>query len=325
MAIAEDPATARLLLHAPPTQRQPVLLFACVHWLLITEPRHRLRRFYPNLEPHLDRGDPWPEFRRFAAEHEPRLAGLLASRSTQTNEVGRCATLVPALAELADVVGPLAHLDVGTSAGLNLLLDRYRYRYRSDDGTSAEVGGPSPVVIECGIRGPVPVPRSLPPIIDRIGLDRAPVDVDDRDATAWLQACVWPDQADRFDRLGAALELARELRPPIVTGDAVDDLAATIERLDRAGHPVVTNSWVLNYLTDERRRQYVDELDRIGSARDLTWCFAESPLQTAGLPYPADLDRAEHTHLIRVDWRSGHRSVRHLAVSHPHGFWLHWR
>jgi hypothetical protein len=335
-AIADDPATARVLLHAPPTQRLPVLLFACVHWLLITEPQHRLRRFYPNLADRsdgtdrtdgadpVDIADLWPEFRRFVAENEPRIAGLLATRSTQTNEVGRCATFVPALAELAEEVGALAHLDVGASAGLNLLLDRYHYRYGRDDGSTVDVGGPSAVVIECATRGPVPLPRSLPPIIDRVGLDRSPVDIDDPQATTWLQACVWPDQADRFERLGAALGMARSAPPPIVTGDAIDHLVGTAERLDPAGHLVVTNSWVLNYLDEDRRREYVGQLDRLGTTRDLTWCFAESPLETSGLPYPDDIHRPDRTHLLRVDWRGGRRTVRHLAAAHPHGFWLHW-
>ena len=52
-----------------------------------------------------------------------------ATRSTQTNEIGRCALLLPAFGLVAAEVGALAHLDVGTSAGLNLLLPRYRYRY----------------------------------------------------------------------------------------------------------------------------------------------------------------------------------------------------
>jgi hypothetical protein len=323
-AIAEDPAVSRLLLHAPPDQRLPVLLLACVHWILLREPEHELRRWYPNLVPEPDRSDPYPAFREFCRREAHQLSELLATRSTQTNEVGRCAIFVPLLAELADEVGPLAHLDVGASAGLNLLLDRYQYRFRSDDGSTTTVGDPSPVVIECETRGPVPVPSSLPPIIDRLGLDRSPVDVGDRDTTAWLQACVWPDQADRFERLGAALELARVDRPPIVSGDAVDQLAGAVDRLDPDGHAVVTNSWVLNYLGEDRRLDYVAELDRLGASRDLTWCCAESPMQTSGLPFPVGLDRPELTHLIRVDWRLGHRTVRHVAVAHPHGFWLHW-
>ena len=103
-----------------------------------------------------------------------------------------------------DEVGDLAHLDVGASAGLNLLFDRYEYVY--DPGGA--VGGPSPVRLECGTRGSVPVPPSMPRVVQRCGLDRSPVDVHDAERRRWLEACVWPDQIDRFERLRAALDIA---------------------------------------------------------------------------------------------------------------------
>jgi hypothetical protein len=59
-------------------------------------------------------------------------------RRTQTNEVGRCAVLLPALAELPE---PLALLEVGASAGLNLLPDRYSYEYLHPDGAVHRVAG----------------------------------------------------------------------------------------------------------------------------------------------------------------------------------------
>jgi hypothetical protein len=320
-AIADDPATVRLLLHAPPPQRLPVLLFACVHWLLINEPEHELRRWYPNLvaEPATD--DPYPAFRRLCAQHEPRLASLLSARSTQTNEVGRCALFVPALAELEDERGPLALVDVGASGGLNLLLDSYQYRY--DPG--GIVGTASPVLLPCGVRGRMPVPLQLPAIAARIGLDRAPVDITDPAEATWLEACVWPDQTERFHRLEAAIALARSAPPLVRRGDAVGDLASTVNLVRGEGHPVVTNSWVLNYLTPAERAAYLGELDRIGSETDISWVYAESPVLTAPLPAPAIPGReAERTALTLVRWRDGRRIVTHLATCHPHGAWIHW-
>ena len=196
--IADDPATSRLLLHAPEQQQLPVLLFACVHWLLLNEPDQPLARYYPNLTADVDTTD--RRIRRSASSAprtKQRLAGLLGTRSTQTNEVGRCATILPLLGLVADEVGPLALVDVGSSGGLTLLFDRYECRYEPG-GT---VGGPSPVVLECGTRGDVPVPERYPVVGARIGLDRSPIDLTDPDASRWLEACVWPDQADRFHRL----------------------------------------------------------------------------------------------------------------------------
>lgn len=332
-ALADDPATARLLLHAPPDQRLPVLLYACVQWILLREPGHALGRWYPNLaDGHPDgpaTGDPYPAFRRFCHDHAGRLAEMLATRTTQTNEIGRCALFLPVLAAIAAERGPLALLDVGASAGLNLLLDRYRYRYEDEQGDEhvvADSAGPVEAVVElrCGIRGPVPLPVAVPPIADRIGLDRAPIDITDPEQADWLRACVWPDQADRFERLGASLAIAAAEPPPLVTGDAVADLASTADRLDPSNHLVVIDSWVLNYLGADARRGIVEALDELSMSRDLTWCALESPALTAELPWPEPVIGPHLTHLLRTDWYHGERHVEHLATAHPHGYWLHW-
>lgn len=116
----------------------------------------------------------------------------------------------------------LARLDVGTSAGLTLLLDRYAYRYEP----GGAIGQPSSVELTCGTRGPVPLPSAVPVFADAVGLDSDPIDVTDDDAVRWLEACVWPDQADRFARLRAAIAIGRRQPPHLVRGDAVADLRA---------------------------------------------------------------------------------------------------
>jgi hypothetical protein len=231
--------------------------------------------------------------------------------------------LLPAFGLLAADVGPLAHLDVGASAGLNLLLDRYGYRYEPG-GTVGPSSG-SPIELECGTRGVLPVPHALPVIADRIGLDRAPVDVHDPAATRWLEACVWPDQPDRFERLRTALALARREGVVVRRGDAVTDTPALVKTLAGAGHPVVTNTWVLNYLTGAERTAYVEALDAVGDDLDLSWVYVESPYLTPELPGPGGGEATDRTAIVLVRWRSGHRTVDHLADSHPHGYWLHWQ
>jgi hypothetical protein len=325
--IADDPALYRQLLHAPATQRLPVLLFACVHELLLEHPDHALAQWYPNLTPaHRSPSERAlaATFAGFVHAHGDRLAQLLATRTTQTNEVGRCSSFLPALGLLADEVGELALLDVGTSGGLNLLLDRYHYEYTARDGTSRTVGGPSTVEITVATTGDVPVPVTMPTIAVRCGVDRRPIDVTDDEEARWLEACVWPDQADRFHRLVAAIEIARSSPPEILAGDAVESLAPAVERIGRTAHPVVTNSWVLNYLTSQQRVAYLSTLERLGAERDLSWVYAEAPLHIPELPHQADPAGAERTVLSMVRWRNGERTVDHLATVHPHGFWMQW-
>lgn len=326
--IAADPGLAGLLGHAPPTQQLPVLLFAVVHHLLLESPTEPLAAWYPNLtHVHRSPDDPalMPTFAAFVEAHRQEIVELLATRSTQTNEVGRCALLIPAFTLLAEEIGPLGHLDVGTSAGLTLLSDAYRYRYRADHGAEQAVGPASSVTLTVGTTGAVPVPSELPPIAARCGVDLAPIDVTDRDEARWLEACVWPDQTDRFRRLVAAIELARASPPEILAGDAVDLLADGVERVGEHAHPVVTNSWVLNYFTADARVAYLAELDRLGAERDLSWVYAEAPALIPELPNEPDPENAHLTVLSLARWRNGHRTVEHLATCHPHGYWLHWR
>lgn len=319
--VADDPELVALMLAAPPEQHNPVLLFAAVHHLLLDGREHELARFYPNVTPHpLPAADAPPLFRRFALEHADEVRELVATRSTQTNEVGRCATFLPALGLLDGEVGDLALVDVGTSAGLNQFLDRYSYEYHP----GGEVGARSTVHLECGTRGDVPIPARLPTVAARIGLDASPIDVTDDDQVRWLEACVWPDQADRFERLRAAVAIAQADPPTIRRGDAVDDLAATVAEVCDTAHPVVMNSWVLNYLPEARRVAYVAELDRLGEHHDLSWVLAESPAQTSGLPIPTSAEPEHRTVLSLVTWRRGRRTVRRLATCHPHGYWIHW-
>ena len=319
-SIADDPEVAGLLHAAPDEQAIPVLLFAAVHHLVLDDPGLPLAAFYPNLTDVPADGDPYPEFRRFALAHGEQIREIVRTRHTQTNEVGRCALFLPALGLVSDEVGALSIVDVGTSAGLNLVLNHYSYEF--DPG--GRVGAHSTVHLVCSTRGAPPVPATMPVIAAAIGLDAQLIDVHDDDGVRWLEACVWPDQADRFHRLLAAVDLVRQHGVDVRRGDAVSDLAPLVREAAAAGHPVVMNSWVLNYLAPDQRVAYVSTLDEVAKDIDLSWVLAESPAQTAGLPVPTTDPPEDLTILSLVRWRSGVRSVTRLAACHPHGYWMHW-
>ena len=320
--IAKDDRLAGLLLQAPLAQRQPVLLFACVHRLLLEEPDDPLARFYPNLAgiAGVD-GDPVPPFRRFCHARARDLHELLATRRTQTNEIGRTALLLPALASIEREVGALVHVDVGASAGLNLLIGHYDFQYQP--GGDLAIG--SPVRLTCATRGVVPVPTVHPSITVAVGVDPSPIDLDDGDQARWLEACVWPDQVERFERLRAAIGIARRVGVDVRVGDAVHDTAPTVDLVAPSGHPVVTTSWVMNYLSPVERSDFAAALDAIGASRDLSWIYAESPALCPELPgIPGAHGADQPTAVVEVRWRDGRRSERHLANAHPHGAWMHW-
>jgi hypothetical protein len=344
--VADDRPLLDLTGLAPPAQRRPNLLLAAVHFLLLGGADDRLADHYrtvaewrgtPVRRPADDR-DPFVEFAAFCQAYQTELADLLVTRATQTNEVGRCAVLLPAFVTVAAAAGrPLALVDLGASAGLNLLFDRYAYRYASSTGAGAPGAGVagSPVILDCDVRAGVLPDLALPPVAYRAGIDRQPVDVDDDDAARWLLACQWPEHVTRFARLRAAINLARAApdRGAVRSGDVVDDLAETVAGAPPDAHLCVYHSWVAAYLTTERQQALGAAIADVARSRPVSWVFAELPYEVPGLPVPpAPADRAGDrppkgaTAVVLVDVdRDGRRSrVHRLADVHPHGRWMYW-
>jgi hypothetical protein len=186
--LADDTALLERVAHVAPRQKiVPVLLFAAVKSLVDREPTSPLGRIYADGE-----GDPWPPFRDFLEERFDDVAELLRTRRTQTNEVARASATLLALGLAERRLGkPLALIELGPSAGLNLLLDRFSYDY----GGGRTAGDPASAVrLACETKGPLvpPIPACVPTIGFRCGIDLDPVDVTDEAQTRWLEACVWP-------------------------------------------------------------------------------------------------------------------------------------
>ena len=181
-AVAADELILEFLAALPRAKRQPNLLFAAARYLL-------------DAPPTID------TLQTLVRENGTELSHVMQTRRTQTNEPARCATLLPALAELP---GPLALLEVGASAGLTLLFDRYSYDY---DGYRIAGCDPDAPTLRCAVRGPVPLPAQVPDITWRAGLDLNPLDVTREDDVRWLSCLVWPGESDRQDRLAAAVTL----------------------------------------------------------------------------------------------------------------------
>lgn len=320
-AIAEDAMLLGLLDDAPADQRRPVLLFAAVHHLVLEGHGGELAPHFTSIDDAST--DPVRELHALVDRHRDELHRLITTRSVQTNEVGRCAAIVPLHDAIRREVGATSLLEVGASAGL--LLNFHQYAYRYDDGPW--IGADAPVRITCTTRGvarEVGLPHDVIAPHAALGLDRAPVDLDDPDAVRWLEACMWPEETGRRERLLAAIALARTTRPEIREADAVEDVAAVLRERSSLGHPVVLTSWTLAYLDEAARRRFVDELENFGRHDDLSWVILESPADTAGLPIPTTSPPESITVVALVTWRSGRRSVRRVATMHPHGATLRW-
>jgi hypothetical protein len=215
--------------------------------------------------------------------------------------------------------GPIAHIDIGSSAGLTLLFPYLTF----DLQPGGIVGDGQGFTIQCATRGSPPIPPHVPRVVWSVGIDASPISVLDDEEVRWLEACVWPDHVDRFDRLVAAIELARLHHVSVRKGDAVADVANLIAEAEPHGHPVITTSWVMNYLSPSQRLDFIDELDCVGLTTDFSWIIAESPHETPELPVQSD-QREDITVISLVTWRHGQRHSQRLATTHPHGTWVNW-
>ncbi len=314
LAVADDAEMLALAGEAPPGQPAPNLFFAAVHYLLIGAARGPLARFYPSLTqtPAAPEGA-FSAFRDFCRDHAGAVRRLLATRRVQTNEVGRCAYLFPAFVTVAGEAGdaPLALVEIGCSAGLNLLWGRYGYRY----GAGVVYGDPgSPVQLACELRGPArpPLARTLPRVALAIGVDLAVPDVDDPDDARWLVALVWPEQHERRAALRGAIEIARAARPRLITGDGVARLPELLAAVPAGVTPCVFHTHTINQLTAEARERLSAALAAEGARRELHRVSAEW------------LDGPD-PRLELVSWRAGRASHRVLGACHPHGRWLRWK
>jgi hypothetical protein len=328
-AIAEAPGLGEPLLSAPPTQRLALLYFAATQFLLRGPARgHPLTGYLPTLggsrEPD---GGLIPTFAAFVRDFGGELAALCASRTTQTNEARRSAVLRPAFAQAAQFMDgrPVALVELGTSAGLLLILDRYGYDYGGERYGRPDAG--PELTMSCELRGPVR-PAHLdraPEIAERVGLDLYPVDAADAAATDWLRSCVWPEQVDRLARLNAALVEVAAVAPRLVACDMVAGLPAELSTVDAV--PLVFASNALTYLTEAARADLVRTLEQAGARRDLVLVLNEAAsaglrLFAADSPPPAP-GYAIST-LTLVTWLGGRRTVTALGRTAPHGQWLHW-
>ncbi len=290
--VAADPEVLALLGTLPRAKRQPNLLLAVVRYLYDLMPTYAA-------------------FRGLVTAEWAAISATMLTRRTQTNEVARCATLLPLLSALPQ---PLALIEVGASAGLCLLLDRYRYDF------GRGVFGPtdSPVTLGCALRGAFDVaPSCAPEVAWRAGLDLEPIDVHDENATRWLECLVWPGEGDRLTRLQQALELARSDPPEVEQGDLRHDLAELATAAPGDATLVVFHSAVLTYVAREDRSAFVEEVARLGAVH----LSNEGPGVLLGATERIDdAELSEHA----ADFLLCENGVAR-AWADPHGTWIERR
>lgn len=318
-SIADDPDLLALAAHARPNQPGANMLLGAVHYLLLKGLADPLAAYYADLTPSPSPPDgAFPAFRDFCLRHADALRAVIASRAVQTNEVRRCALLMPAFAYVAQQTRkPLVMIEFGTSAGLNLLWDHYAYVYQEDGAQFTAGPDQSSVTLRCAIQGELrpPIPAALPTVAARLGIDLNPIDLHDPDAVLWLRALIWPEHLERAHLLEQSLAIAHANPSQIIGGDALDVLPLVLESLPQT-HPdsalCLFHSFVVYQFTPEMSKQ-LETLLKTASLRQ--------PLYHVSLEYDSPTSGA----MLRLFTYSG-GTMRNelLAACADHGDTIRW-
>jgi hypothetical protein len=292
----------------PPGSALGLRLMGATHRLVLLGRAPGLAASYPSTGGNSDADAAWRALRALLVERRDEVRALL-DRPVQTNEVGRSGALVGGfLTVAAQAWLPLAVLELGASAGLNLRWDHYLYEARG-----LKWGDPESPVRLCDYdTPPVPPFGVAARVVERRGCDGAPIDPTTEEGRVTLMSYVWPDQLHRFRLLKSALEVARRIDAPVDEADAVEWTRIQLEQPRPGTATVVFHSVFWQYLSEpqqvELRQLIHDAGARAIAAAPLAWL---------------SLEPGEGEFEVRLtQWPGGEEKL--IAVAGPHGNPVRW-
>jgi hypothetical protein len=284
-------------------------LLGAVHVEVLAGRAPELATHYPSAGGAADGAAAWPAFIALVEERGDVLRRRLATQ-VQTNEVRRCAALLGGFLTIARESGlPLRVLEMGSSAGLNLLWDRYRYElgpHRWGDPAAK-------LCLQADWEGPPPPLDAPLRVTSREGCDLAPLDLTDPEQRLRLEGFVWPDQPERLAMLRAAIAVARAEPPRVIRARARDWVAAALGTPRPCCVTVLFQSVMWWYLPADERDAVTTEVESAGSQAS-----AEAPLAWLRM----EGSRPEYAKVSLRTWPGG--EDRELARAQWHGRWVQW-
>jgi hypothetical protein len=287
----------------------PLRVAGGLHWLHLTGTDRRLAPIYAGEV--TDQKEVDATIAAVATEHDGVLEPWLDG-PPQTNEAGRSSSLMAGLLWLAQRLGPRFELnEIGASAGVNTMMERYRY-----DLGGVNIGpADSPLRLEPDWRGEPPRAEKVEIVAIR-GCDVAPIDLADPAQALRLKAYVWPDAPERLARIDAAAALARHDPPDLVACDAGEFVSRWLAAEQTPGVTrVLDHSVMWQYLPRETRERISREMAAAGARatreRPLAWLALET-------------NRATFSHELTVRFWPGGEAPVILSDAHPHGAWIDW-
>jgi len=230
----------------------------------------------------------------------------------QTNEAGRSANFMAGLLWLSGKAGSRFELlEIGASAGVNTMMGRYHYNLGGVDVGPKD----SPMQIKPDWQGPPP-PDAPVEIVHARACDQNPIDLTGADTAMRLKGYIWPEMPARFERMEAAITLAKQQPPDLTKADAADWVEEQLNQpQDEGVSRVLMHSIVWQYLPPATRSRIEKAMEVAGAnatnQRPLAWISLETNRKTFS-----------HELIVRY-WPGGGEPVK-LGEAHAHGTWVKW-
>ncbi len=256
--IAAQPEMLRVAENVPMHKSPSTVFLAAVHVLLLSGVQHHLAEFYPTLGGTKTvsvetEAELCSSFLDFYNQHREKLISFLHN-NTQTNEVKRCCSLLPALERIAEKdLHEIAFIEIGTSAGLLLNLDQYHYQL--SDITLGKLS--SPLLLATQWQGDTPkkLMQKFPHFKVKIGVDLNPLDIENEDTFLWLQALIWPEHTERMKNLMIAREIfvLNKSYIHLLKGELSEHISKIVNLSQECDALCFVCVWVLYQLSSEQR------------------------------------------------------------------------
>ncbi|WP_373605002.1 DUF2332 domain-containing protein [Bacillus sp. AFS017336] len=273
LKIAEDEEVLDLCSYAQDGQPVPNLLFGSVHYLLMSGKPHPLKEFYPSLVD-APKGfkDSYLYFQNFCKKFRKEIIHLIQTKMVQTNEVRRCAYLYPCFSYIYKKVNkPISLIEIGTSAGLQLLWDQYKYSYNLSEELYGKLT--SKVLIQSEVKDKTPAMLSLldtaPPVVDRYGIDLHINNLSNEEDYLWLKALIWPEHIERRELFEKAVNCMKENEINLIEADGVKIIPEVVKQLSNDSILCIFHTHVANQIPVEGKQSLLQTVEDISKKRDV--------------------------------------------------------
>jgi len=307
--IAENDDMLAISSYALAGQPIPNLFLAAVHQLLLKGKGHALASFYPSLAEHpQDKSQSFQHFKEFCLTHREEIIKILQTRLVQTNEVGRCGYLYPCFSYIYEQTGkPLAIIEIGTSGGLQLLWDQYRYSYEGSQTYGNQASSIQITSICKGKNKPM-IRLTSPPVTHRIGIDLHVNDLMNPEDYSWLQSLIWPEHHDRRAIFKQASQIVSEHQLDLIEGNGVELLVDSVSKIPESSTICVFHTHVANQIPKQEKHELEATIKQLGQSRDIYHLYNNM--------WDADL------HLD--SFINGVEKKRRVGMTDGHGKWFTW-